>query len=519
MGRHTLRSRKQDHQIFVPPPPSGQCATPTFNPPGGTYNSAQAVTLATSTPGASIRYTTDGTTPTSSSALYSSPLSIASSQQVNAIAILSGLTDSLVGTAQYTLKVDTPIISPPQGSYSGPQSITITAGGSTSIRYTTNGATPTASSTLYTGSFAVSSTTTVKAIAFASGIANSDVATAVYTISGLTVANPTFSIPGGSYTGTQTVTLACTTSGAQINYTLDGSTPSTVLFPSLPTRIYSTPISLTATTTIKAVGIKVGSAASSVVTATYNISQTSETLVFSDEFNGAAGTAPDGSKWAADTGAGWDNGNNAAYYTPFNRSGTKNMYQDGLGNLIIEARQEDGYPGAQTFNGHQYTAGRMRSIATWLGGRLEWRAKFDSIQSGVWPALWTYNNGTSTTSGYSGGSAELDMIEIFGSNAGNLGEWHNHVCDSNSGTISNDTTNWHVYSLEWRPASGGNKIEYKLDGNVVRTGVSCSTLNTTRLFPIMNVALTKPGASFGWNQITSGFTYWKCTIDYVRLYQ
>ena len=70
---------------------------------------------------------------------------------------------------------------------------------------------------------AVSATTTFKAVAYASGLTNSSVATAVYNI---LTATPSFSPVGGNYTTAQTVTLSTATAGASIRYTLDGSTPS-----------------------------------------------------------------------------------------------------------------------------------------------------------------------------------------------------------------------------------------------------------------------------------------------------
>jgi hypothetical protein len=66
-------------------------------------------------------------------------------------------------------------------------------------------------------------TTTIKAIAYASGLTNSGVATTVYNI---LVATPTFGPVGGNYATTQTVTLSTTTAGAAIRYTTDGTTPS-----------------------------------------------------------------------------------------------------------------------------------------------------------------------------------------------------------------------------------------------------------------------------------------------------
>jgi hypothetical protein len=79
-------------------------ATPTFSPNGGTYSSAQNVSIITTTGGASIRYTTDGSNPTSSSGtLYTGPIPIAQTTTVKAIAYASGSTDSSVASATYTI--------------------------------------------------------------------------------------------------------------------------------------------------------------------------------------------------------------------------------------------------------------------------------------------------------------------------------------------------------------------------------------------------------------------------------
>ncbi|MFC1400492.1 chitobiase/beta-hexosaminidase C-terminal domain-containing protein [Streptacidiphilus sp. N1-5] len=167
---------------------TGTVATPTFSPAGGTFSSAQTVTLADSTSGASIRYTTDGSTPTASSTLYSTPLSITATTTVKAIGILSGSTNSAVASATYTIStapstVATPTFSPAGGTFSSAQTVTLADSTSgAGIRYTTDGSTPTASSTLYSTPLTVSATTTVKAIGILSGLTNSAVASATFTI-------------------------------------------------------------------------------------------------------------------------------------------------------------------------------------------------------------------------------------------------------------------------------------------------------------------------------------------------
>ena len=90
--------------------PSGNTlAAPTFNPVAGTFTSAQSVMISSTTSGASIRYTVDGSTPTSTTGnLYSSPVNISVTTTLKAIAYKSGMTDSTVTTGNYTITVCNP---------------------------------------------------------------------------------------------------------------------------------------------------------------------------------------------------------------------------------------------------------------------------------------------------------------------------------------------------------------------------------------------------------------------------
>jgi hypothetical protein len=84
-------------------PPPAVVATPTVTPNGGTFSAPVSVTLADSDAGATIRYTTDGSEPTASSTLYNAPFTLASSAVVKARAFASGMTDSAVASAAFTI--------------------------------------------------------------------------------------------------------------------------------------------------------------------------------------------------------------------------------------------------------------------------------------------------------------------------------------------------------------------------------------------------------------------------------
>ena len=243
-------------------------ATPTFSLATGTYLGTQILTISDATSGATIYYTTDGSTPTTSSTQYSGPLAITSSQTIKAIARAGTAGTSGVGSVTLTIEsqVATPSFSPVGGTYTSAQSVKITSATSgATIYYTTNGTAPTKSSTQYTGPITVSSSMTLEAIATASGFFDSNVASASYTISSQVAATPTFSPAAGTYTSAQSVTLSDSTAGASIYYTTDGTTPTT------SSTKYTSAINVASTATIKAIAAAAGFSQSAVATAAYTI--------------------------------------------------------------------------------------------------------------------------------------------------------------------------------------------------------------------------------------------------------
>jgi len=176
--------------------------TPSAAPAGGTYITAQTVTLTTSTSGASIYYTVDGSNPTTGSALYASPISINTTTTLKAIAVKSGMNNSEILTAVYTINIPdtaaTPTANPPAGTYTAEQTVTLTTSTlDAAIHYTIDGSNPTTDSALYASPITISTTTTLKAITVKSGMNNSELLESLYTIT-LPVFTVTFNADGGT---------------------------------------------------------------------------------------------------------------------------------------------------------------------------------------------------------------------------------------------------------------------------------------------------------------------------------
>lgn len=155
---------------------------PTFSVRAGSYSSPQQVSLASVTPNAGIRFTTNGVDPTcSTGTLFTTPISIASNTTLKAIGCRAGWSSSVVTSSAYTIVlVPEPIFSPAPGSYRE-RFLTVRFVNSkpgTSIFYTTNGQTPSCSrGTRYRGSFQVQLSASIRAVACDPSGRRSNVAT------------------------------------------------------------------------------------------------------------------------------------------------------------------------------------------------------------------------------------------------------------------------------------------------------------------------------------------------------
>jgi len=243
-------------------------AAPKMSVAAGTYQAPQTVTLSDTTSGASIYYTVTGTTPTTLSTQYTGPIPVNRSMTLQAIAAVASGPVSSVASAAYTIQpAATPTMSVPGGSYAVYKSVTLSdATAGASIYYTVTGVTPTTSSTKYTGPIAVNSNMTLQAIAAVASGPASSVAGATYTFT--PAAAPTVSVAAGSYANPQTVTISDATGGANIYYTVTGTTPTT------QSTQYSGPVTVGSSMTLKAIAAIPGGPASAVTSAAYTIAPT-----------------------------------------------------------------------------------------------------------------------------------------------------------------------------------------------------------------------------------------------------
>ena len=225
---------------------------------GGNFTNSKTVTMSVNE-AAVIYYTLDGSTPTTNSNVYTSPLTITATTTLKAFARDTAGNNSTLQTIVYTLSTPTPGDTTPPNNVTNLQATNNTTGTSLTLNWTASTSTDVAGYEVYRGTTLLNTVTgtnynvtgltvntqytfTVKAIDTSNNI-SSGTSITVTTIDNIA---PILTItPGGIFTENKVVTMT-TNETAVIYYTLDGSTPTT------NSTIYINPLTFTSTTTLKA---------------------------------------------------------------------------------------------------------------------------------------------------------------------------------------------------------------------------------------------------------------------------
>lgn len=247
--------------------------------PDGLFTGTKTVTISTNE-SATVYYTLDGTTPTTSSTVYTTPLSISSTTTLKAIARDTAGNQSQVSTMVYTLDT-APTDTTPPNNVTNLTSSNLTQT-SVSLSWTPSSSSDVVSYDIFRGVTLIGNVTGntfnvtglvastqytfyVKAKDGSNNIASGTSVTITTSAPTDTTAPTVTANPvGGTFTSTQSVTLSANET-ATIYYTTDGSTPTTA------SSVYSSPISVNATTTLKYFGRDTAGNSSTVQTQTYTI--------------------------------------------------------------------------------------------------------------------------------------------------------------------------------------------------------------------------------------------------------
>ncbi|WNI19062.1 ricin-type beta-trefoil lectin domain protein [Actinacidiphila sp. ITFR-21] len=192
------------------------------------------------------------------------------------------------------------------------------------------------------------------------------------------------------------------------------------------------------------------------------------TATFTDDFDGAAGSAVDSSKWGYETGDNVDN-HEREYYT----SGNHNAALDGQGDLVIIARKENPADYQCWYGTCQYTSARLSTPQkfTQAYGHFETRMKLPRGQ-GMWPAFWMLGNDIGSVGWPTSG--EIDIMENVGFEPGSVhGTIHGPGYSGSAGigagyTLPNGASfsdAFHTFAVDWTPGS----IAWSVDGHVYET--------------------------------------------------
>ena len=240
-------------------------------------------------------------------------------------------------------------------------------------------------------------------------------------------------------------------------------------------------------------------------------------LVWSDEFNGADGSAPDAGKWAIQTGGnGWGN-DELEYYT----ARPQNVQVSG-GNLVVTAVKED-YTGPDGVLRH-YTSARLQTkgLFSQQYGRFEASIKIPKGQ-GMWPAFWMLGSDIDTNPWPACG--EIDIMENIGKEPaivhGSL-----HGPGYAPGNVTAQYTlptgalgdGFHLYAVEWE----AQQVRFYIDSTLYATFTPSNLPSGSPwefnkpFFILLNLAV---GGDWPGNPDATTQFPQQMLVDYVRVYQ
>lgn len=237
-------------------------------------------------------------------------------------------------------------------------------------------------------------------------------------------------------------------------------------------------------------------------------------LIWSDEFDGAG--LPDPTKWRYDVGAGGWGNQELQFYT----EGRMENARVENGSLILEALRED-WPSSRNKQS-EYTSARLvtKGFGDWRYGRVDVRAKLPG-GAGTWSAIWLLSTGNAY--GNWPRSGEIDIMEhlgrdpqrVFGSLHTFAQNWLTGGYPTAGKQLSTATSEFHVYSLEWRP----DTIHLLVDGEELlrfdNPGTGWEAWPFDQPFHlILNIAV---GGTLGGAPEPETFPA-RMEVDYVRVY-
>jgi beta-glucanase (GH16 family) len=335
--------------------------------------------------------------------------------------------------------------------------------------------------------------------------------------------------------GAVIVSLASTTSGAIIFYTLDGTTPTA----SSPQ--YQAPFLVASNLTVSAIAAAAGKT-STVTSQAFSPSIPSNTLVWSDEFTSSSSTPaqPNPAVWTYDTGTDCCGNNELETYCAWG-SNTAPCSTTSPSESVAAYTGTDGVLTilGQNPSGTTYTSARLKTqgLFSFMYGRIE--AKMQLPESdGMWPAFWMLGNNIATINWPACG--ELDIMEhIDGSNPppyqGGTPPGYDWIAGSVHGGTSGNEINgsqtyttsgfsaaaWHTYGMIWSKG----QIQYYVDNmsNIYATFTPTNSNFNSSTWPfdqgpqfiILNLAI-----GGDWPGPPDDTTQWpsQMLVDYVRIY-